>query len=158
MKTHIILGDGVAGMSAAKYIRSKLPNDKIVIVSNDPQPYYYRAALTNYLSKRLTDGELWAMPLAHWTQLGLNRHYGHVTGLDAANKKVLLAKGEPLSYDSLLIATGCRARRMKTLAADPKRGVTGADLPNIHVMRTLNDTRRIIENIQSAQHLSLIHI
>jgi len=82
----------------------------------------------------------------------LERHYGQVTRLDAGNKKVVLAKGEPLSYDSLLIATGCRARRLQTRKVDPKRGVAGADLANIHVMRTLNDTRRIIENIQTAKH------
>ena len=114
MQTHIILGDGVAGMSAAQYIRAKLPDDRIVIVSNDPQPFYYRAALTNYLSKRLTDEELWAMPLPHWDQLRLERHYGHVSDLDAAAKRIVLAKGEPLAYDRLLIATGCRARRLQT--------------------------------------------
>ena len=72
MQTHIIIGDGVAGMSAAQYIRSKLPGDRIVIVTNDPQPFYYRAALTNYLSKRLKDEELLAMPLEHWGQLNLS--------------------------------------------------------------------------------------
>ena len=152
MQTHIIIGDGVAGMSAAQYIRAKLPDAKIVIVSNDPQPFYYRAALTNYLSNRLKDEELWAMPLPHWDQLRLERSYGQVTGLDAGNKKVQLAAGKSLNYDRLLIATGCRARRLQTPEQNPKRGVDGADLPGIHVMRTLNDTRRIIENIQTAKH------
>ena len=152
MQTHIIIGDGVAGMSAAQYIRAKLPEDKIVIVSNDPQPFYYRAALTNYLSNRLKDEELWAMPLPHWDQLRLERAYGQVTGLDAGTKTIQMAKGKSLSYDRLLIATGCRARRLQTRAVDPKRGVIGADLAGIHVMRTLNDTRRIVEHIQTAKH------
>ena len=151
MQTHIIIGDGVAGMSAAQYIRSKLPDDRIIIVTNDPQPFYYRAALTNYLSKRLKDEELLAMPLEHWGQLNLERVYGQVNKLDAEQKTLHLADGKQLSYDRLLIATGCRARRLKTPEEDPQRGIDGADLQGIHVMRTLTDTRRIIEHIQLAK-------
>lgn len=152
MQKHIIIGDGIAGMSAAQYIRSKEPQDEIVIVTNDPQPFYYRAALTNYLSKRLRDSELLAMPLEQWGQLNLKRVYGSVTRLDDDQKTVHLADGKELSYDRLLIATGCRARRLKTRREDPQRGVDGADLPGIHVMRTLTDTRRIVEHIQTAKH------
>ena len=60
MQKHIIIGDGIAGMSAAQYIRSKKPQDEIVVVTKDPQPFYYRAALTNYLYTCLRDSELLA--------------------------------------------------------------------------------------------------
>ena len=57
--THVILGDGIAGMSAARVIRNRRPNDRVVFVSNDPQPFYYRASLTNYIAGELGDDELW---------------------------------------------------------------------------------------------------
>ena len=123
MNEHIIIGDGIAGMSAAQYIRGKKPEDEIVIVTNAPQPFYYRAALTNYLSKRLCDSELLAIPLEQWDQLNIKRVYGSVNSLDSDQKTVHLAGGKVLSYDRLLIATGCSARRLKTRRRDPQRGV-----------------------------------
>ena len=145
--THVILGDGVAGMSAAQIIRTERPNDRVIVVSNDAQPFYYRAALTNYLSGALSDKELWAMPPHHWQQLRIDRVSGEVVSLDTDNKTVLLADGTALPYDRLLISTGCRARRLSTPEVDSKRGVPGADLPGVCVMRTLADTHRIIERI-----------
>lgn len=150
--TQVILGDGVAGMSAASIIRAKRPDDQVVIVSNDPQPYYFRAALTNYLMGELSDEEVWALPPDHWDRMRLERVYGNVAGLDASNHELQFEDGRRLPYDRLLIATGARARRLETPDLDPSRGVPGADFPGVHVMRTLADTRRIIEHASQAKH------
>lgn len=143
--THVILGDGVAGMSAARVIRARRPHDRILIVSNDPQPYYYRAALTNYLMGELSDGELWAMPADYWEKLRFDRVLGEVAGLDAAARRVRLADGRELPYDRLLIATGARAQTLKSPEEDPKRGVPGANFPGVSSMRTLADVRQLID-------------
>src|SRR6185369_13921621 len=144
--THVVLGDGVAGMSAAQIIRTKHPDDRILIVSSDPQPYYYRAALTNYLMGELSDEELWALPPNYWERLRLERIQGEAQGLVPANRQVLLVGGQKVPYDQLLIATGTRSLRLQTPEEDPKRGVIGAHLPGVQVLRTLADTRRIVES------------
>jgi NADPH-dependent 2,4-dienoyl-CoA reductase/sulfur reductase-like enzyme/pSer/pThr/pTyr-binding forkhead associated (FHA) protein/Fe-S-cluster-containing hydrogenase component 2/CRP-like cAMP-binding protein len=145
--THVIVGDGVAGMSAAQIIRTRRPADRIMIISGDPQPFYYRAALTNYLLGELKDEELWAMPPQNWTRLQLNRVHGVVSRVDTGNQQIHLEDGRRVEYDRMLIATGARCRSMVTPDVDPKRGVPGADLPGVQVMRTLADTRNIIESV-----------
>jgi NADPH-dependent 2,4-dienoyl-CoA reductase/sulfur reductase-like enzyme len=57
-----------------------------------------------------------------------------VTALDPKAKTVTLGSGASLPYDKLLLATG----------AEPvKLPVPGADLPHVHVLRTLDDSRAI---------------
>ncbi len=150
--THVILGDGIAGMSAAQLIRTKRPEDQIIVISKDPHPFYYRAALTNYLSGALSDEELWAMPAHHWEQLRIQRVFAQVNAVDVEKKHIVLHDNQAVRYDRLLIATGCRARTMGTPEQDPKRGVAGADLPGVCVMRTLADTRRILERLGETTH------
>jgi pSer/pThr/pTyr-binding forkhead associated (FHA) protein/NADPH-dependent 2,4-dienoyl-CoA reductase/sulfur reductase-like enzyme len=141
------LGDGVAGMSAAEVIRTQNPADRVAVLSCDPQPYYYRAALTNYLMGGLSDAELWALPPDAWSRLQIERIYGAAAALHADEKTVTLGDGRSLKYDRLLIATGTRARTLATPEQDPARGVVGANLPGITAVRTLADTRKIIEAI-----------
>ena len=39
---YLILGNGVAGLSAAQEIRRADPDGKITIVADEADPYYYR--------------------------------------------------------------------------------------------------------------------
>ena len=148
--THVILGDGIAGMSAARVIRNRRPNDRVVFVSNDPQPFYYRASLTNYIAGELGDDELWGMPLDHWKMLSFERIHAQVTGVDFQGKRVLLASGEPLAYDRLLIATGARGTKLQTPEQDPQRGIKGADLGGVTALRTIRDAHYVLNRAGSA--------
>ena len=50
MSQHVIIGSGVAGVSAAQSIRQQDAAAKIVLVSNDPHGYYSRPGMAYYLS------------------------------------------------------------------------------------------------------------
>lgn len=155
-RTHVILGDGVAGMSAAEAIRQERPGDTIIVVSDDPQPFYFRAALTNYLLGELSDDELWALPPRGFDDLRINRRAGRVKEIDFTERVVRLKKGPELRYDRLLIATGCRARRIETPAQDPKHGVPGADFAGVCVLRTLQDTQRVLDRLESTKQAVVV--
>jgi NAD(P)H-nitrite reductase large subunit len=60
---------------------------------------------------------------------------------------VVLAEGAPLAYDALVLATG---------AAPIRLPLPGADLPHVHVLRTLADSRRIIAAAANAKAAVLI--
>ena len=59
-----------------------------------------------------------------------------VTGIDPRSKQVTLSNGRSLSYGALLLATGAEPVRLK---------IPGGDLPHVCYLRTLTDSRRIIE-------------
>ena len=45
MKEYVIIGNGVAGATAAEKIRANDPQGKITIYSKEPEPFYYRVRL-----------------------------------------------------------------------------------------------------------------
>lgn len=136
MVTHIIVGDGAAGTAAAQAIRRRDPEAMIAVVSDDPQPHYYRAALTNYLFGQLRDEQLWGVPPDFYSRLRIGRFHGRVTAVDTEGKRVALDSGLTVPYDRLLIASG---------AAPGTLNVPGADLAGVVTFRTLQDARRIVD-------------
>ena len=145
--THVILGDGVAGMSAAEVIRGRRPHDRIVVISDDASPYYYRAALTNYLQGQVTDAELWALPPDGWQRLSLERLHARVSRVIVAAKQVLLDDGRTVQYDRLLVATGARARPL---------ALEGEHLSGVQPLRTLADTKRLLQSLPSTRSAVVI--
>jgi len=140
---YLIIGDGAAGVNAALEIRKSSPHAEITFISSDPIPFYYRAALTNYLHGKLHDSELSGLPVSVWEQEKFQRIVDEVTALDPSTSTLTLASGNQLKYQKLLIASGAKARELSTKQQDEKYGVEGADANNIFSIRTLADVRSI---------------
>jgi NADPH-dependent 2,4-dienoyl-CoA reductase/sulfur reductase-like enzyme/pSer/pThr/pTyr-binding forkhead associated (FHA) protein len=136
---YVILGDGAAGITAAQGIRENDPAADIKIVSDDPHPAYYRAALTNYLLGELRDEQIWAVPPTFFADVAAERILSRVTTVDTQRAHVWLQNGTPLPYDRLLIGTGARARPAP---------FEGAQLPGVATLRTLRDTRWMMDLIK----------
>ncbi|MEP7122871.1 MAG: FAD-dependent oxidoreductase [Byssovorax sp.] len=137
-RRYAIVGDGAAGMTAAQTLRRIDPAASITVVSDDPNPTYFRAALTNYLLGELRDEQIWAVPPTLYRELRIARVFGRVATIDAAASQLLLTSGTALQYEALLIASGARAR---------PPSFTGADLAGVMTLRTLRDARAILDAI-----------
>ncbi len=149
---YLIIGDGAAGINAALEIRKSSPHAHISLISNDPIPFYYRAALTNYLHGKLHDSELWGLPASVWEQEKLQRIVDEVVAIDPSASTLTLASGNQLHYQKLLIASGAKARELSTLEQDAKYGVEGADANHIFSIRTLDDVRAIQHRLPKTKH------
>lgn len=136
MATYLIIGDGAAGAAAAQALRQRDPEATITIISEDPSPFYYRAALTNFLIGQLRDDQLWGLPPGSYVQQRIGRFVGRVTGVDAARNLVLLESGQQIPYDYLLIASGSAPVALKA---------PGTELPGVMTLRTLQDVRQMLD-------------
>jgi Fe-S-cluster-containing dehydrogenase component/NADPH-dependent 2,4-dienoyl-CoA reductase/sulfur reductase-like enzyme/pSer/pThr/pTyr-binding forkhead associated (FHA) protein len=133
---YVILGNGAAAVAAVTEICRDLRNanpSRILQCDPDPDGYYYRAALTNYLLGELNEHELRALPSN--TPLPVTPAETKARRLDVAGKVVELDDGRRVRYEKLLIACGARAN-LPTWYEHGKRGH--------HCLRTHEDAQRIV--------------
>lgn len=140
-RRYLIIGDGAAAITGARMLRQSDAGARITLVSDDPNPAYFRAALTNYLLGELREEQIWATTAHFYDQFRLERLHARAIGLDAGRAEVHLSHGgAPLSYDALLVASGARAR-----APD----FEGRHLRCVMTLRTLQDCRSVMERVGS---------
>jgi NADPH-dependent 2,4-dienoyl-CoA reductase/sulfur reductase-like enzyme/nitrite reductase/ring-hydroxylating ferredoxin subunit len=140
----VIVGGGAAGFAAAEMLRRERYDGDIVMLSDDRAPPVDRPNLSkDYLAG--TAPEEW-VPLRDETWYGEQhidlRVNTLVKSIDPAARNVALADGSTVAYDRLLLATGAEPVRLP---------LPGMDLPHVHTLRTLADSRAIIAQAASAQ-------
>jgi nitrite reductase (NADH) large subunit len=139
-KRYIIIGDGAAGTTTAQSLRAADKGATIAILSDDPHAAYFRAALTNYLLGELREEQIWAVPPSFYDEYAIHRALVRVAQVDTKRSLLWLAQGgRPIGYDSLILASGSRARPPT---------FEGAWLPGIMTMRTLQDVHRVMDLIK----------
>jgi NADPH-dependent 2,4-dienoyl-CoA reductase/sulfur reductase-like enzyme/pSer/pThr/pTyr-binding forkhead associated (FHA) protein len=149
-KRYLIVGDGAAGITAAETLRRIDPHATIGIFSDEANPGYYRAALTNYLLGELREDQLWCVGPEFYEVRKIHRVFARVTHVDVARREIWdSANSAALPYDELLIAAGARPRAPT---------FPGADLPGVMTFRTLQDAQRVMERLrmQSVQTAAVL--
>jgi NADPH-dependent 2,4-dienoyl-CoA reductase/sulfur reductase-like enzyme/nitrite reductase/ring-hydroxylating ferredoxin subunit len=145
----VIIGGGAAGFAAAEMLRRRGFEGDVTMLSEDSAAPVDRPNLSkDYLAGSAPED--W-VPLRgpDWyeTNKVTLRLKAEVTAFDPAAKTVTLADGGSLPYDKLLLATG----------AEPvKLPIPGADLPHVHVLRSFDDSRRIVAAAKDAKRAVVI--
>jgi 3-phenylpropionate/trans-cinnamate dioxygenase ferredoxin reductase subunit len=132
----VIVGAGHAGGTAAALLRQYGFEGSIALIGDEPIPPYQRPPLSKAWLKGEADEEaLTLKPAAWYAENGVDLWLSApVVAIDRADKAVVLAEGERLAYDQLIIATGARARRLD---------VRGASLSGVLFLRTAADAERL---------------
>ena len=133
----VIVGGGAAGFAAAEMLRRQRYQGSIVVLSDDAAPPVDRPNLSkDYLAG--TAPEEW-VPLrddAFYTDQHIDlRLTTAVTAIDTSKREMTIGDGGKFTYDRLLLATGAEPVRLP---------LPGMDLPHVHTLRTLADSRAII--------------
>jgi len=140
----VIVGGGGAGFAAADMLRRQKYEGDIVMLSSDDAPPVDRPNLSkDYLAGSapeewvpLRDGGFYS---ENAIDLRLN---AAVTGINVGSREVSLANGDKVRFDRLLLATG----------AEPVRAsIPGATPSDVLVLRSLSDSRAIIERAKTAR-------
>jgi len=137
MSEYLIIGNGVAGTTAAENIRKIEKHGRITIVTEEGLPFYYRIRLNEYISGDIKKDALIAKRDSWYSEnsIGLMLNT-RVTGIYPDKREVVIDEGDIIHYDRLLIATGSRS------FIPP---ITGAQTNGVFAIRDISDAERIIE-------------
>src|SRR3990172_7813283 len=137
----IILGNGVAGNTAASTIRQLDKEAGITIISEETFPEYSACALPHYISGEHSRRRLFLRTKKDYTQEKIKAILGQkVTAIHPETKEIEL-DGKNLSYDKLIIATGSRP------VIPP---IPGVNLNGVFTLKSPGDADRIIEGMGKA--------
>lgn len=142
---YLIIGGGVAGVTAAETIRQNDQIGSIAILSDEPYLLYSRVMLSkpNFFLGKVPFDQVWLKTEAWYKEKNITFLGGKtVNGLDVSQKKVGLSDGDSFLYEKLLIATGTATRKIN---------ISGADKKGVHYLRSLEDGKGIMENIKTAK-------
>ena len=145
----VIVGAGAAGGAAAEMLRREGYDRPVRLIGADEFLPYDRPNLSkDYLAG--TASEEW-IPLRSadfYREQKIDTFTNtSVTAIDPQEKKVTLTDGRSLGYGALLLATGAEPVRL---------AIPGGDLPHVYYLRTLTDSRRIIDKAKSSKRAVVI--
>jgi len=112
-RRYVIVGNGVAGMSAAERLRQRDPEARITLVSDESQPYYYRASLSEWIAGETDCSSLYGRTRAFYDQMRLEAVWSRVGRAVPDRQRAILDDGSELPYDALLLATGAQPIRLE---------------------------------------------
>ena len=132
----VIVGAGQAGFQAAASLRELGYAGRVVLVGDEACLPYQRPPLSKaHLKAEAEDHQLHFRPDTYFAERAIElRAPECVRAIDRSTRRVELASGATLGYDHLVLATGARPRR----PAWP-----GMALEGVHLLRTVDDARRI---------------
>lgn len=121
----VVVGNGIAGLTAADSLRGAGFDGELVIVGEERHAAYSRPALSKALLAPAAD--LSAHHLPPPTHRATEILGIAAVGLDVAAREIVLGDGSSQAYDGLVIATGSRARRLTDSADElTLRGIDDA--------------------------------
>ncbi|WP_339707007.1 FAD-dependent oxidoreductase [uncultured Kriegella sp.] len=123
MEHIVIIGNGIAGVTAARHIR-KLSDKKITIVSSETDFFFSRTALMYVYMGYMKFEHIQPYENWFWKKNNIDLVKGYVTQVDHKNKGLLLTGDKKLNYDKLIIATGSKPNKFGWPGQDLK-GVQG---------------------------------
>ena len=106
---YIIIGAGVAGISAAENIRRLSPDAEIQVINGENYPFYRRLSLSTYLQGSTDLDSLIVKQPQEYETLNIDVVQGRVEHINSQTNTVVLTNGTELSYTGLVIATGGHA-------------------------------------------------
>ena len=144
----IVVGSGIAGLSACDEIRKRNTACSIELISNEDVFCYNRPMLTKGILSEFDALNFFTKPLQWYQENDIKLTLStNVEAIDTANKTLKLSNGESRSYDKLILATGAECN------IPP---IKGADCSNVFSIRKLSDANEIRKRIDNISDIAVI--
>ncbi len=148
MSTYVIIGDGIAGSSAAETIREEDPESSITVITDEGEPLYNRILIKEHAKGKLPEAPISIHDESWYDErdidLSLNTH---VTSVDVDEQVVKTHEKDDIPYDKLLVATGGTPTQLP---------VPNSDADGIHHFWTFQDARAIRESAEAADDAVIV--
>jgi nitrite reductase (NADH) large subunit len=148
MSKYLIVGNGVAGTTAAENIRKHDSEGSITIVTDEDLAFYYRIRINEFISGDINEQDLLAKKDKWYMDSGIDLSLStRITGADPEKKTLITANGESIPYERLLIATGSHS------FIPP---IKGSDKPGVFSIRDIGNARNIIQYARDVEEIVVI--
>jgi nitrite reductase (NADH) large subunit len=148
MKNYIIVGCGVAGISAAVNIRKLDPTGNITIFSDESYPFYARIRLPEIIAGEISPEKLIIYPSDWYAGNKIDLHLDEpITEFDPQNNRITSTKGKSYSYDYLLLATGSHPQFPP---------IDGVEKVGVFTLRSIKDALTIKEYAEKSRKAIVI--
>lgn len=143
-----IIGNGLAGVMAAKTLRESGFPGEIVIFAREKHHYYPRPNLIEFMAGNLPEKRLFAFPPDWYEARGLQvRLATPVQRILNEPLAVELGDGRREGFDTLLLADGA-------LSFLPP--IQGVDRPGVFTLRTRDDAQAILDYLQNHRRAAIL--
>lgn len=123
MEHVVIIGNGIAGITAARHIR-KNSDKKITVISGETPYFFSRTALMYVYMGHMKFEHTQPYENGFWEKNRIDLKQAWVSSIDTAAKKLIFFDTDELHYDKLIIATGSKPNKFGWPGQDLK-GVQG---------------------------------
>ena len=148
MKKYLIVGNGVAGTTAAENIRKNDPSGEITLVTEEGFPFYYRIRLPDFLCGEVEESGLVAKKKDWYQKNNITlRLSTKITGGSIKDKILLSSSGEEIRFDRLILAAG---------STPNVPAISGSDKKGVFTLHCIQDAKDIISHASCCKKAILI--
>src|SRR5919106_6953905 len=139
-ETFLIAGAGLAGAKAAETLRDEGFAGRVVLIGAEEERPCERPPLSKeYLRGEVGRDKVHVHDEGFYAERGIELRLGRTAvSLERSTSELVLADGERLRYDRMLLATGAEPRRL---------AVPGGELDGVHYLRSVRDSDALRERL-----------
>ena len=142
----VIIGNGIAGITAARHIR-KFSDKQITVISAETDYFFSRTALMYVYMGHLKFEHTQPYENRFWKKNRIDLKQAYIEEVDFKNKKLFSAVGEEIAYDQLILATG---------SVTNFRGWKGQEIDGVQGLVSKQDLELLEKNSTNLTHAVIV--
>jgi len=141
-----IIGNGISGVTAARFLR-KLSDHKITVISSETDHFFSRTALMYIYMGHMRFEDTKPYEDWFWEKNRIELKRARVDSISSQVKELIFSNGEKMKYDKLIIASG---------SASNKFGWKGQDLEAVHGLYSFQDLEAMEKHSPGLQRAVIV--
>lgn len=147
MNRHIvIIGNGISGITAARFIR-KMSDERVTVISDETDFFFSRTALMYIYMGHMRYEDTKPYENWFWPKNRIDTIRDYVDDVDLDRKRLALRRGGSIDYDVLLFATGSTSNTF---------GWPGENLQGVQCLYGVPDLEKMERNTQAVDRAVVV--